>query len=77
MIEPDLGMVYSRVGSEIAIPVLDWEGMTPSNNFATKYNLEKFNVLEVCQSLRSVIRTKKIPKHIKNQHRRFWGMKQL
>jgi len=71
------GFVYSRVGSEIAIPVLDFEGMTPKNGYKTDYPLEKFNVLQVAYALRHVRHTRKIPVEIKNEHRKFWGMKPL
>ena len=71
------GLVYSRVGSEVAIPVLDFEGMTPENNYATIYNLKKFNAIEVAKDLQNVIHTRKIPIEIKNEHRAFWNMKPL
>jgi hypothetical protein len=72
----DEGLVYSRVGSEVAIPVLEFDKMTPKNGYKTSYHLEKFNVLDLigCGDL---IHTRKIPTEIKNQHRRFWGMKPL
>jgi len=77
MIEPDMGLVYSRVGSEVAIPVLDFEGMKPENGYETNYPLEKFNVLSVARDLAYVIHTRKIPIELKNEHRKFWGMKPL
>lgn len=76
MIEKETGVVYSRVGSEVAVPVLDWDNMKPENNFKTNYNLEKFNVFDIgpfCQ----YIKTKKIPTKLKNVHRAFWGMKPI
>ncbi len=33
------GLVYSRLGSEVAIPVLDFDKMTPENNLQTSYHL--------------------------------------
>ena len=77
MIEPDMGMVYSRVGSEVAIPVLDFAWMTSENGYETNYPLEKFNVLSVAHDLQHVKHTRKIPVEIKNEHRKFWGMKPL
>ena len=77
MIEPSTGAVFSRVGSEVAIPVLDFEGMKPENNYETIYNLEKFDAISVARDLANVIHTRKIPVEIKNDHRKFWGMKPL
>jgi len=76
MVNPD-GYVYSRVGSEVAIPVLDFEGMKPENNYEMKYDLEKFNVTTVAGELFHCIGTRKIPIEVKNHHRKFWGMKAL
>ena len=75
--DPNSDIVYSRVGSEVAIPVLDYEGMTPANNFKTNYYLEKYDVIHVCKELRYMKGTKKIPTVLKNIHRKFWGMKLL
>jgi hypothetical protein len=77
MVSQENGMVYSRMGSEIAIPVLDWDGMKPENGFQTKYHLEKFDAVAVASDIYPVIKTRKIPVEIKNYHRRFWGMKEL
>ena len=67
------GLVWSRVGSEMAIPVLDYENMTPENNFQMNYRLEKFDVLDVCHELRFLKPTRNIPPQIKELHRKFWG----
>ena len=75
MIDNETGFVYSQVGSEVAIPVLDWEGMTPENLYRTDYNLEKTSVYDICRS--DVIHTRKIPVEVKNIHRKFWGMKPI
>jgi hypothetical protein len=77
MLNPETNFVYSRVGSEIAMPVLDYDGMKPENNYKTRYNLEKCDVIQVCHELKNVIHTRKIPQRIKNIHRKFWGMKPL
>lgn len=77
MIDPDEGMVYSRIGDEVAIPVLDWEGMKPENRYKTSYNLEKFHVRDLVGCYGHLIKTRKIPQAIKNMHRKFWGMKKL
>ena len=67
------GQVWSRVGSELAIPILDYDNMTPKNNFSISYYLEKIDVLSVCRELRFVKWTRKIPTELKNKHRKFWG----
>jgi len=77
MLNPETGIVYSRVGSEVAIPVLEYDKMTPKNGFATSYALEKFNVFEMCKDLNTMIGIRKIPVAIKNRHRKFWGMKEI
>ena len=66
------GMVFSQVGREIAVPVLDYEGMTPENNFQTKYYLEAVPALSayIGTDLRW---TRKVPNALKNLHRAFWG----
>lgn len=72
MIDLDTGQVISRVGSEIAIPILQFDKMGPENNFDTIYELEKASVFELQHVV--VKNTRKIPIDIKNQHREFWGM---
>jgi len=76
MISPD-GYIFSRVGSEVAIPVIDFDGMKPENNYEIKHNLEKFDVLTVAREVGHCIGTRKIPIEVKNHHRKFWGMKEL
>ena len=71
------GHVYSRVGSEVAIPVLDFAGMRSNNNYAINYNLEKFDVIHVAFEINRATGTRKLPLKIKNIHRKFWGMKPL
>ena len=77
MIDRDTEMVWSRVNSEVAIPVLDFGGMKPENNWMMNYSLEKFSVLHQGVINANVICTRKIPIKIKNFHRKFWGMKPL
>ena len=76
-IDPGTGLIWSRVGSHVALPVLDYENMTPANNFTLSYNLEKFDVLSILPAINQVKWTRKIPPKIKNQHRQFWGLKPL
>ena len=77
MIDPLTNGIWSRVGSEIAIPVLQFSEMTPENNYATKYKLEKFDAVAIAYHIKDTIRTRKVSKEIKNIHRKFWGMKQI
>lgn len=75
MIDRETGTVWSQVNSEVAIPVLDFAGMLPENNFKTEYNLEKFDISILYRA--NVIHTRKIPTKLKNAHRKFWGMKPI
>lgn len=70
------GLVFSQVGREIAIPVLDFEHMKPENCFETIYRLETFKAHEAYQGT-DLVWTRKISNAIKNLHREFWGMKPL
>ena len=69
------GYVVSRVGSEVAWPVLQWESMTPENSFTPSYLLEKFNMYSIGSEWQLLKWTKKVPLADKNAHRQFWGMK--
>jgi len=71
------GHVISRVGSEVAWPILDYENMKPENNFEPRYFLEKIPVLQVARELGRCKGTRKICREIKNYHREFWGFKPL
>ena len=76
-INEDDGIVYSRVGSEVAIPVLDYDHMMPENSFETRYDLERFPVSDLGSEWRALRWTKKIPIALKNRHRAFWGFAPL
>ena len=71
------GMCISRVGSNIACPVLEYDKMQPENNFETSYKLEKMSVHAISQVWDEYKWTRKIPFHVKNMHRKFWGMPEL
>lgn len=81
-VERDTGLVYSRVDSECAGPVLDFEaigqggdGYEPGDfRGPMNYKLEKMSVYDVYPYCRW---TKKIPVAVKNLHREFWGFKPL
>jgi len=64
-IDKDTGLVFSRVGSEMAIPVLDYDNMKPENNFQIK-----IDVIEIPYSTYKNLKfTRCIPTKIKNMHR--------
>lgn len=73
------GLVYSRVGSEAACPVLDFKAIGqggdgyPPGDFRgpTRYALEKCSVYEL--RYEGIRWTGNIPVEIKNLHRRYWG----
>ena len=69
------GIVYSFYNGECALPVLDYGGMTPENNFQARYNLQRFSIYDVRHT--ELTRTKKIRVALKNRHRAFWGLKPL
>ena len=77
-IDQETGLIISRVESELAWPILDYDNMLPENNYAMNYHLEKMDVLCVAGRAWNLLKwTKKIPVEIKNLHRIFWGMKPL
>lgn len=73
------GYVVSRVGSEVAWPVLQYDKMTPETGFSPVWELERMPVLDVSvvSDWRSLRWTKKIPLGVKQVHRRFWGFREL
>lgn len=77
LIDPETNLVWSRYENELAIPVLEYDKMNENNNFATSYHLEKFSVIEAYKVLGSCKAIKNIPKTLKNEHRKFWNMKEL
>lgn len=77
-IEQTTGLVVSRVGSELAWPILGYDNMLPENNYAMNYHLEKMPVFMAAGSTWDTLKwTRKISTAIKNTHRIFWGMKPL
>ena len=74
------GIIYSRVDSEVAVPVLDYEkiGEGGSFNKPLEYNLERFPVFALAgREYNSLRWTRKIPLEIKNLHRAFWSLPPL
>lgn len=73
-IDIETGLVISRVGSELAWPVLDYDDMAFENDYAMGCHLEKIPVSRIAGRYWLGLNwTKKIPKTIKNTHRMFWG----
>jgi len=71
------GQVISRIDSEVAIPILNFEDMTPENNFTAGSILTKFPVFSISDTWGNYQWTRKIDIDMKNKHRLFWGMKPL
>ena len=73
------GMVYSRVGREIAVPVLQYDRIGQGGDFTQplEYELEKCPVSELAAYWANFKWTRKIPVDLKNVHRKFWGMRPL
>ena len=77
-IDTETGLVVSRVGSEVAWPILDYENALPENDYGMDYHLMRFPILTLSGHYWSILKwTKKIPKIIKNTHREFWGFAKL
>lgn len=77
-LDTNSGLVVSRVGGEVAVPILDWDAMTPSNGFAMTYYLERCPVFSLAGRAWDAIKwTRKLPAEVKNLHRAFWGFKSL
>ncbi len=80
IVDSDTGLVYSRLGYdlEVAIPVLDFVNLMDSSGkfHPAVYYLEKCDVYSALAT-GHLIYTKKIPRLLKNIHRRFWGMREL
>lgn len=75
----DDGLVVSRVGSELAWPVLDFKAIGQDGDFTKPftYNLQKFSLEAARHDWPRLRWTKKIPVPIKNLHRTFWNMKPI
>lgn len=76
-LDPTTGLIWSRMDDKVAIPILDFEGMRPEDNFSTNYLLEKHDLWDVISNFRYLtpVSYKKVPKKIKEEHRSFWGFK--
>jgi hypothetical protein len=84
-IDDESGLVYSRVGDQVAVPVLDFEaigqggdGYAPGDfRGPTRYTLEKCSVYDIRDEWAGIRWTKQVPLPVKNAHRQFWGFPPL
>ena len=76
-IDTETGLTVSRIGSEAMIPVLEYEKMTPENNFQTSYRWEKDSIYSLRNGYDNYKWTRKLSVQVKNFHRKLWGMKPL
>ena len=70
----DDGLVISRVGSELAIPVYQYADFGNDGDFTGEIpmQLERFDLFAI--TWRDYTWTRKVPTELKNRHRQFWGM---
>jgi len=78
-IDLETGIVWSRVGNKVAIPILDYKGLIDKETGSFKeprFYLETFNIFTALTM--SLVGTHlkwtiKVPIEAKNWHREFWG----
>lgn len=70
--DPDTGLFWSRLGSRVAVPVLDYDGMTPDNGFFAGLYLEHESILTVAHTWNYLIPCHP-PADIKAWHRHSWA----
>ncbi len=81
--DPETRLLISRVGSEVAVPVLNFEESLTQQHFKKQYPLEKHDVIAVSKWYRGLlpISNRKIRRLYTlewiNYHREFWGLKPL
>ena len=73
------GLVVSRVGDEIAWPIIQFEQIEKNGNFngPMDVKLENIPVLSVGTEWNCLQWTKKVPVTLKNLHRKHWGFDPL
>lgn len=73
------GHVVSRVGNDVAWPILDYEAIGKNGDYTQpfQYNLGKINVHQIGKEWNALYWTRYIPTEMKNLHRKYWGMKPL
>ena len=73
-IDINSGLIWSRVGTQVAIPVFQSKNMTAKNSFNPDFEWGIFELYELAGSISTIRWTQNIPNKIKNVHREFWGM---
>jgi len=79
-IDMESGVIVSRMGSEIAWPIMEYEKIGEKDDFTRPltYKLEKFDLISIAGHIYDNIKwTKNVPVDEKNKHREFWGMPSL
>lgn len=83
-VDLDTGQVWSRLEADpsvkeqkLAVPVLEYDKIGEGGDFTKPltYCLERMSITALIHA--RLKWTRKVPVEIKNQHRRFWGLKPL
>ncbi|MEL7085350.1 MAG: hypothetical protein AAF268_08855 [Cyanobacteria bacterium P01_A01_bin.3] len=75
-VDRNTGMVYSRVGERVAVPVRV-EGGIRVRGAKPHYELESFPVYAIRERWANLLSTQRVPIHIQNYHREFWRLPKL
>ncbi len=83
--DEDSGCVVSRLGSEYAWPVLDFEGIGQGGEGyepgdfrgPMRYQLERISIFGVGSCRPTPLAPAKVPRELRNRHRTFWGLEAL
>ena len=67
----ETGLVWSRVGDQVAVPVLDYDAIGPENNFGAGYQLKKFPADVLSHA--TIRWNHEVSEQAKNAHLAFWG----
>ena len=76
-VDRNTGMVYSRVGDRVAVPVPLDTGIRLKGSTEPQYSLEPFPVYAIRHKWANLHSTQRIPMHIQNVHREFWRLPKL
>ena len=76
-VDRNTGMVYSRVGDRVAVPVPLDTGMRLRGLTEPQSSLESFPIYAIRQRWANLHSTQRIPIHIQNIHREFWRLPKL
>ena len=77
-VDLETGLVYSRVGGEIAVPYpKQGRFLRVRGVLGSEYELERFPLYAIQHKWGQLYFTQSIPLLIQNQHRQFWRLPQL